>query len=149
MPTKFFKREEAQQLLPVIGPQLERACEQKRRLADLESELSRASAQIMILGGSIPPRAELGRKKAERDALAAQLTESLAEIARTGCLVKDLDVGLVDFPAHVQGEEAYLCWKLGEARIEYWHRIQEGFAGRKLLDEASPQGPRHGSSRVH
>jgi hypothetical protein len=147
MATKFFKRAEAQNLLPVIAPELERACGQKRRLATLETDLSRASAEIMVLGGSIPPRTELARKKTERDRLAQELTETLAKITRTGCLVKDLEMGLVDFPALHEGEEVYLCWKLGEERVEYWHRIQEGFAGRQLLDETFPDEPEN--PRVH
>ncbi len=147
MATRFFKLAEAQELLPEIAPQLERACEQKRRLNTLEGELSRASAEIMVLGGSIPPRRALAEKKAERDQLTQQLTESLARITRTGCLVKDLETGLVDFPARHEGEEVYLCWKLGEERIEYWHRVQEGFAGRKLLDENFPDEPEN--PRIH
>lgn len=147
MSTKFFKRAEAQELLAVIAPELERACGQKRRLAALESELARAAAQIMVLGGSVPPRKALAEKKLERDQLAQELTASVAKITRTGCLVKDLETGLVDFPALHEGEEVYLCWKLGEERIEYWHRVKEGFAGRKLLDENFPDEPEN--PRIH
>jgi hypothetical protein len=61
--------------------------------------------------------------------------------------VRDLDLGLVDFPSLLEGEEVCLCWKLGEERIAFWHGIEEGFAGRKPLDEPGsgqtpPQGPR-------
>ena len=149
MATKFFKLSEAQQLVPVIAPDLERACDQKRRVTALEADLTRASAEIMVLGGSIPPRADLSRKKAERDQLAAQLTETLAKITRTGCLVKDLEMGLVDFPTMLEGEEVYLCWKLGEEKIGYWHGVQEGFAGRKLLDETFPDEAPPENPRVH
>jgi hypothetical protein len=48
--------------------------------------------------------------------------------------VKDLDTGLVDFPTLFRGQEVYLCWKLGEASIEFWHSVDEGFRGRKAID---------------
>ena len=54
-------------------------------------------------------------------------------IHELGAVVKDLDDGLVDFPARVEGEEAFLCWRLGEEEIGYWHGLDEGFAGRKPL----------------
>ncbi len=53
-----------------------------------------------------------------------------------GCLVKDLEKGLVDFPTLFRGEEVYLCWKLGEESIQFWHGTHEGFAGRKPIDQA-------------
>lgn len=147
MAQKFFKLHEAQELLPRIAPHLEQARDQKQQLDRLDEDLARASAEIMVLGGSIPPRAELARKKSDRQQVAALLKESVTRIIQTGCLIKDLDVGLIDFPAMLKGEEIYLCWKLGEERIEYWHSIHDGFAGRKPLGNASdePSGP----SRVH
>ena len=51
-----------------------------------------------------------------------------------GCLVKDLDIGLVDFPTLFRGQEVYLCWKVGEPSIEFWHGMNEGFGGRKAID---------------
>lgn len=149
MAEKLFTLREAQELLPVIVPYLEQARDQKRRMDQLDEDLARASAQIMILGGSLPPRAELAGKRAERDQVAAALKESIGEVARTGCLIKDLDVGLVDFPAILRGEEVYLCWKLGEERIEYWHRVHEGFVGRKLIDENPPDDAPPGRGRIH
>lgn len=148
MADRLFTLDEAQDLLPRIAPYLELAREQKQKMDHLDEDLSRASAQIMVLGGSIPPRRELTQRRTERDQVAAQLKESISRIVETGCLVKDLDVGLVDFPTVLGGEEVLLCWKLGEERIEYWHRVHEGFAGRKLLDKAGPDEPPD-SSRIH
>jgi hypothetical protein len=56
------------------------------------------------------------------------------EVQEMGCLVKDLDMGLVDFPTTFRGEEVYLCWKLGEEEIAFWHGVDEGFRGRKAID---------------
>jgi hypothetical protein len=57
------------------------------------------------------------------------------KIHETGCIVKDLDKGLVDFPTLFRGEEVYLCWKMDEPAIEFWHRIEDGFAGRTAIDQ--------------
>jgi hypothetical protein len=139
MPGKHFNRHEAEELLPVIGPYLEEARQQKRILDGITAEISNAALRIMSLGGSLPPFAELNRKKSQRDKVAEQLVRTIEEIQKTGCLVKDLETGLVDFPSLRGGEEVYLCWKLGEARIGYWHGIEEGFAGRKPLDDSQPE----------
>jgi len=135
MAEKYFNRHQAEELLPAIGHFLEEAQKQKRALDSISADISNAALRVMMLGGSLPPFAELNRKKTQREKLAEQLAETVEEIQQTGCVVKDLDTGLVDFPSLRGGEKVYLCWKLGEARIEYWHGLEEGFAGRKPLDE--------------
>ncbi len=142
MADKYFNLREAERLLPMIELHLHEAREQKQKVDGLNEELSHAAARIMVMGGSIPPHNDLTRKKAERDDIAAQIQEAVGKILETGCLLKDLDEGLIDFPCLMNGEEVYLCWKLGEKHIEYWHGIQEGFAGRKPLEGDSPgEGP--------
>ena len=148
MAEKYFSRHEAEELLPVIGEFLEEARKQKHTLDSITAEISDAVLRIMMLGGSLPPFAELNRKKTQRDKVAGQLARAVEEIQQTGCLVKDLEMGLVDFPSRRGGEEVYLCWKLGEERIGYWHGIEEGFAGRKPLDEAPSKDEPPGSSRL-
>ncbi len=138
MAEKYFKLHEAQELLPTIGSHLERARKQKQKIDGLERDLTQAAARIMMVGGSRPPYAELAKKKSDREQLTNQLQEAVDQINETGCVVKDLDEGLVDFPSLREGEEVYLCWKLGERRIEYWHGIHEGFAGRKPLNASTP-----------
>lgn len=125
----------------MIGSYLEQAREQKQKVDGLNEELAHAAARIMVLGGSIPPHNELNKKKTERDEFASRVQESVSKILETGCVVKDVDEGLVDFPTMLHGEEVYLCWKLGERRIEFWHGLEEGFAGRKPLDEGPPDEP--------
>ena len=141
MSEKYFNREEAEELLPMIAYRLEQARLRKRRIDELTQELAEVAARIMMLGGCIPPYQELSRKKAEKDRIVSQVEEAVAKIQETGCVVKDLDEGLVDFPSLLKGEEVYLCWKLGEKRIAYYHRTHEGFAGRKPLDETKPEEP--------
>src|SRR5947208_2722177 len=113
-------------------------------------ELFRGAARIMALGGSIPPLEQLARSRAERQKLASELEEAIKRIQETGCVIKDLDVGLIDFPSLRGGEEVYLCWKLGEERIGYYHGIDEGFAGRKPLDDSMPDAePPSGPQRIN
>lgn len=148
MTEKYFNREEAEQLLPRIKPWLEEARRKKEIVDSLKAEMARATSQVMILGGSIPPYGELTRKKSEHEKATQELLEAVNQIQQTGCVVKDLDVGLVDFPSLLGGEEVYLCWKLGETRIEYWHGLEEGFAGRKSLDDSESPGQPPGPPRL-
>lgn len=146
MSERYFNRREAEQLLPVIEPLLEEARRQKEKLDVLKEEMSRNLSRIMVLGGSLPPYGEISQQRTEHDKVREELTQTIKRIQETGCLVKDLDIGLIDFPCLMGGEEVYLCWKLGERRIEFWHGVDEGFAGRKPLDESAPdESPPSGS----
>ena len=69
-----------------------------------------------------------------RDSAASRLQAVMEAIQEHGCHVKDLDTGLLDFPTLYEGQEVYLCWRLGEQRIEFWHAIEDGFRGRKPID---------------
>jgi hypothetical protein len=148
MPDRYFNRREAEELLPMIEKCLEeaRACKQKVEACDLD--ISRTAARIMVLGGSIPPFASLAETRAQRERSVTTLQEQVNRIQQTGCVVKDLDEGLVDFPSLMEGEEVFLCWKLGEERILYWHGLEEGFAGRKPLDDTPDDTPPGGSTPV-
>ena len=139
MADKYFNRSEAQELLPVITRELEQVRRGKQTIDQLEQELAQAAARIMMLGGSIPNHEELTKKRAEGLRLAAQLKQAIERIQAIGCVVKDLDEGLVDFPTLRDGQEVYLCWKLGEEHIAYWHGLEEGFAGRKPLDQSTQE----------
>ncbi len=135
MAEKYFSREEAEQILPQIKRRLEQARQHKLAVDRLDQDLGQAAARIMVLGGSLPPYQEMARKRAEREQFVLRVQETINKIQEMGAVVKDLEEGLVDFPSLRRGEEVYLCWKLGEQRIGYWHGLEEGFAGRKPLDE--------------
>jgi hypothetical protein len=135
MADKYFDRREAQELLPTITPWLEEARDEKQKVEAFKNELAQVASRIMVLGGTFPPLADLLRKKSAHDKAAERLVEIVTRIQDSGVVVKDLDVGLVDFPSLLDGEEIYLCWKLGEDQIAFWHGIDEGFAGRKPLDD--------------
>jgi hypothetical protein len=78
---------------------------------------------------------QMARRKAEREKTIQKVKDALAEIDASGVQVKDLNIGLLDFPCQVEGHTVLLCWKLGEKGITHWHGTSEGFAGRKPIDE--------------
>jgi len=140
---KLFTLTEAERTRREIEPVLIEAIELRKKLAPLVEELGAISAHIQWVGGSIIPYEKTARLRFEHDKLAESLKAALERIQSTGCLIKDLDIGLLDFPAIINNEEVYLCWKLGEERIRFWHRQNEGFAGRKPLNpgDAGPKDP--------
>ena len=148
MSSKYFSRHEAEQLLPQIEELLKVAQEHKQTVDAAQIELTKAASRIMVLGGSYPSYSDLVKEKTERDQASARIVETIDKIQETGCLVKDIDEGLIDFPSLLEGQEVLLCWKSGERRIEYWHGLEDGFAGRKRLDGGPSEAPPPGSSRV-
>jgi len=131
---RLFTLTEAERARREIEPVLVEAMDCRKKLAGLDNDLTAVSARIMMMGGVIVPYEKLAKLRFEHQQLAQSLKTALDRILETGCLIKDLDVGLLDFPALIDNEEVYLCWKLGEDRIRFYHRQDEGFAGRKPLD---------------
>lgn len=130
-----FRLEEAESLLAELEVLLREAVDAKRRFERADSDLHEASSRIAMLGGAQVNRRQLLAQQGRRDALASRLRELVEAIERYGCLVKDLDVGLIDFPTWYQGREVLMCWRLGEPGIEFWHEVDEGYRGRKPIDE--------------
>jgi hypothetical protein len=131
-PVRHFTPEEANAELEHVRPLVEQLVNRRaEHIAALErqEELER---KIRGNGGGIPP-AQLAEATAEVDGLARGLAKLVDEINEHGAEVKDLDTGLIDFPALRHGETVLLCWQLGEGEIAYWHGIADGFAGRKPL----------------
>ena len=108
----------------------------------MQSSLARLAGRIMMAGGLLLRYEDVARKRAILDKSSQQVEAALDQIHSTGCVVKDLDTGLLDFPSLLDNQEVYLCWRLGEDRIRFYHGIKEGFAGRKPLDprDTSPGG---------
>jgi len=90
--------------------------------------------RIFLNGGTHLNIVPLARRKAERAKAEQRVRDAFAEIDSIGVQVKDLDIGLLDFPCEVEGRTVLLCWKLGEMGITHWHGTDEGFANRKLID---------------
>jgi hypothetical protein len=132
---RFFTLSEAQSLLPEVEKQVRRAVSLKAVLQEAQGEIEGVSDKVRATGGALVDRRKLRDTIARRDAAALQLRDTLTALQERGCLVKDLDAGLLDFPTQLRGEEVYLCWKLGEATIAFWHGLNDGFGGRKPIDQ--------------
>src|SRR5690348_6161545 len=133
-PQRLFTLPEAERVRKDLEPFLVEAMDCRKKLSGLETDLSAVSERIMMMGGVIVPYEKLAALRVEHQQLASSLKSALKRILETGCLIKDLEVGLLDFPAVIDNEDVYLCWKLGEDRIRFYHRQDEGFAGRKPID---------------
>jgi len=137
---KTFTPDEAQSLLPVLKTLLTRAMEGKQVIEESEKEFQDLNHRILLSGGLLLDIATVARRRAERDKAIQGIKDALAEIDAIGVQVKDLDMGLLDFPCVVDDQIVLLCWKLGEDRIEYWHGVEEGYRGRKRIDERILRG---------
>ena len=132
---QYFTRDEAEMLLPKVQRLLNQALTLKAEFEQAKAVLDNTTREIMARGGMAIDTGRLLQTRQTRDTSATELGAVLERIHEHGCLVKDLDMGLLDFPTLYAGREVYLCWKFGESRIEFWHGVDEGFRGRKLIDE--------------
>lgn len=132
--SKLFSLTEAERLRTQVEPILIEAMDSRRKMADLEKQLGALGERIQRSGGMQVSYESAAKTRLERNRLEEAVQGALERIHSTGCLVKDLDVGLLDFPSRLNDEEVYLCWRLGEDRIRFYHRQDEGFSGRKPID---------------
>ncbi|HZA89203.1 MAG TPA: DUF2203 domain-containing protein [Solirubrobacterales bacterium] len=123
---RHYTVDEANALLPSVKPLLRRLRDAKDQLTDsaLHEELSEAAPTN---GGGEPGR-QVGEAFLEVRRLLGTLEEA-------GIVVRDIDRGLIDFPAIREGNEVYLCWELGEDAVEHWHDLESGYRGRQQLDD--------------
>jgi hypothetical protein len=135
MSTRTFSLEQAQMLLPVLESLLRTAITGKKLIEEVDGEMQATAHRVFLNGGTLLNIVQIARRKAEREKTVQRVKDAVAEIDATGVQVKDLDIGLLDFPCRVDGEIILLCWKLGEKGITHWHGTEEGFAGRKPIDE--------------
>jgi len=137
---RLFTLKEAERTRAEVEPILVEAIETRRKQVRAAERLGEVASRISLSGGMTIRYDEAAELRLEHDNLLQTVKSALERIESTGCVVKDLDVGLLDFPSIVNNEEVYLCWRLGEDRIRFYHRQDEGFAGRKPLDPRDP-GP--------
>lgn len=135
MADRTFTLDEAQTLLPILESLLKQAIQGKQLIVSVDAELQETAHRVFLNGGTRLDVVYLARRKAEREKAIRRVKDALAEIDATGVQVKDLDIGLLDFPCQVEGEIVLLCWKMGEPKIAHWHGVSEGFAGRKPIDD--------------
>lgn len=142
MSSRTFTLSEAQSLLPVLESLLRAVMSGKKIMEEVDAEFEALGQRVFLNGGTHLNIVSLARRKAERAKAEQRASDALAEINSIGVQVKDLDIGLLDFPCEVDGEIVLLCWKLGEHAITHWHGTQEGFAGRKPIDDRIAKGRR-------
>jgi hypothetical protein len=135
MPNRSFTLQEAQGLLPILESLLRTAIDGKKLIEEVDAEMQEVAHRVFLNGGTLLNIIHLAHRKAQREKAIQRAKDAVAEIHATGVQVKDLDIGLLDFPCIVDRETLLLCWKLGEKKITHWHGTTEGFAGRKPIDE--------------
>ncbi|TMC41565.1 MAG: DUF2203 family protein [Chloroflexi bacterium] len=124
MPEKFYSVDEANALVPKLKPLLERIRATQETLAK-DKTVAAVRAKAAHNGGGLPGRhlSEL-HKTLERD---------MNQLQEWGIVLRDPSIGLIDFYHQREGNAVFLCWKLGEGKIEWWHPVHTGIAGRKRL----------------
>ena len=135
MADRSFTLDEALTLLPILESLLKQAIQGKQLIESVDTELQELAHRVFLNGGMRLDVVHLARRKAEREKAIHRVKDALAEIDATGVQVKDLDIGLLDFPCVVGDDVILLCWKLGEKELTHWHNTTEGFAGRKPIDD--------------
>jgi hypothetical protein len=122
---RHFTRAEANALLPQLKPLL-------RQLRDAKDELTDAEAhEVLSEAAATNGGGEEGHQVGVAFLEVRRLLEAVEE---SGIVLRDIDRGLVDFPAVIDGREVYLCWELGEDDVGYWHDLESGYRGREPLD---------------
>lgn len=130
---KIFTVDEANAEVPRLAMLVERL---QRCALGLDAERHAAAAALQIAAESLTSEALIRTRPAAR-ALIEELSSLVQEIERSGAQLKDVELGLVDFPAEVEGAPALLCWQFGELEVAFWHRAGEGFAGRHPIAGAT------------
>ena len=136
-PEKLFTLEEANAVLPRLSILMERL---QRAALSLHEELRSLAAESETDLAALSTE-ELLRQRPAARSLAEELESVVDQIQATGVVLKDIQLGLIDFPAEREGEVVYLCWQFGEPEVAFWHRMEDGFAGRQPLPGSA--GPRY------
>jgi hypothetical protein len=134
MPPRYFTLDEANHALEELRPLAEQMVEYRRELVEAQGRRASLGAQVGANGGDLTP-SDFAEADDELERAASSLAACIERIQAAGVLIKDLDQGLLDFPALRDGEEVLLCWHVGEDDIRYWHGVEEGFGGRKRIED--------------
>lgn len=138
---RFFTVDEANALVPTLEIEFGRIAAIRSELAPLIRSLGGPEESVAVLQDEAvtPPGREADAARLRQ--LASDITAAVERVNALGCLVKDVETGLVDFYALVDDEPAFLCWQLGERAVSHWHGLDEGFAGRKPIEGATVPEP--------
>lgn len=128
MPKKYFTVESAQKQMPKIKKSLSKLQNLKKAIDAITSV--RIDPKEIEYEEFIETSTKLSK---EFHKLSYEFYKELEQLEKTGCVLKDLEQGLIDFYCRFEGRDIFLCWRLGEGRIKAWHEIEEGFAGRQPI----------------
>lgn len=131
---RYFTVSQAEASIPDVERSLRRILELKTEFNAAEAVFQAYRLRIAQSGGSLVNLNRFHALRDRRAEIARDLKGVADGVSEAGVLIKDIDTGLVDFPSLYQGREVYLCWRLGERSIEYWHEVDAGFAGRRRID---------------
>ena len=143
---RFFDLDDANRALPELRTILETLRDERAQLIELRDEFARQTARETAAHGPAPaddpadvsPIAEEGRRlRLRMQGVIDQMQAGVARIDELGATLREIETGLIDFPALVSGRQVWLCWRLGEGDIEWWHELAEGFGGRRALIDLS------------
>ncbi|GIW06810.1 MAG: hypothetical protein KatS3mg060_1615 [Dehalococcoidia bacterium] len=131
MPPRYFTVDQANRMLPQLIPLLEELRAMKRQLDRLREEQDALQEKARANGHH--RAAEIADLAGQIERLVNESGERIAQINALGVQVKDIEMGLIDFPSLHRGKRVYLCWKLGEPSVGFWHPIESGYAGRQPI----------------
>jgi hypothetical protein len=133
VPKRLFTPSEANSALAEVRPAAERLVALRARMRALSET---QGDNILAIGGNGVGYAasDLNAAREGLEQLAEQVAAAIADLESLGVVVKDLDVGLLDFPGRRDGEEVELCWQVGEDAVAHWHPLDAGYRGRKPID---------------
>ena len=137
---RYFTVEEANELVGTLEIEFGRVARIRSELGPLIESFGADAAGAILKEAAAPPpgRERDARRLAE---LAGEITAAVERINAMGCLVKDLEAGLVDFYAVLEDEPVFLCWQFGEPAVAHWHPLDEGFSARKPVEGISVEPP--------
>ena len=133
MAERYFEPEDVEALIPALTEIVEAVMRAHTTGSEIRDRLKEEQRRIAMSGGAFFDRDRWRASTQELERLTGEMKAGVDRIVAMGGVVKDLSLGLVDFPHLRHGREVNLCWKYGEREIRYWHRLDEGFAARKPL----------------
>jgi hypothetical protein len=134
MTPRQFTRQEAEDLLPYVAPLVFQLRNLKQEHDAAQAKATEITSRMRTNGHGLAD--DLRKAQAQAQRTADQINALVERIHDMGCELKDVDMGLLDFRTLMDGREVYLCWKLGEEHVAYWHEMDTGFAGRQPLEDA-------------
>jgi len=140
-PTRIFTLDEANEVVPTLELEFGRVARLRDELKTLVEAMGGADASVDVLQNGAEPPAGLEAEAARLRAVADDIASAVERVTELGCLVKDLDLGLVDFYAMMDDQPVLLCWQFGEPQVTHWHGVDEGYAGRKPIEGVEYEPP--------